>query len=82
MYRPIESVLKDTPDLLKYKEVVDRVESPLVAMETPKHSQMVCFWGEEDTYGHVECEYGQGVRLKTRGDSVLIGRRDQLMGVA
>ena len=50
------------------------VRSPLTDLEAPRHSHSLCFWGEEDTYNHVECEHGQGVRLKTRGDSLLIGK--------
>ena len=60
--------------MLTFAQVCERVKSDLVAMETASHAQSLCFWGEEDDYNHVECEAGQRVRLKTRGDSILIGK--------
>ena len=65
--------MKGTSDLLTHDEVIKRVHSPLVDYETPSHAHSLCLWGEDDVYSSVECEYGQGVRLKTRGDSIFIG---------
>ncbi len=48
--------------------------SPLADYVAPSHAESLCFWGEEDQYEHVEIEYGQSVRLKTKGDSPFIGK--------
>ncbi|XP_019858664.1 PREDICTED: arpin-like [Amphimedon queenslandica] len=67
-----KTVAKGTPDTLSYAEVCERVHSDLVGFETASHSQSICFWGENESYDHVECSPGQRIRLKTRGDSLLI----------
>uniref|UniRef100_A0A1X7SS81 Arpin n=1 Tax=Amphimedon queenslandica TaxID=400682 RepID=A0A1X7SS81_AMPQE len=54
------------------RSVCERVHSDLVGFETGSHSQSICFWGENESYDHVECSPGQRIRLKTRGDSLLI----------
>lgn len=50
------------------------MNSEVADMEKASHAQSLCFWGDAEGYGHVECDYGQGVRLKTKGDSVFIGK--------
>lgn len=62
-----------TPDVLDYQQVKERLQSPLMTLVTPAHAHTICFWAEEETYEHVDLEFGQAVRLKTRGDCPLIG---------
>ncbi len=69
-----EPEAKGTPDLLTYEELKRRVQSSLADYVAPSHAQSLCFWGEEEQYDHVEIEYGQPVRLKTKGDSPFIGK--------
>ena len=40
----------------------------------PLHADWLVAWGEEKDHDHVEVEFGDQVRLKTRGDSPLIGK--------
>ena len=69
----LESELKRSPDTLTYEQARDILQCPLTDHVTPGHAHSLCMWGEEELYGHVEVEFGQKVRLKTRGDSCLIG---------
>lgn len=50
-----------------------RIQTALSDFVPPAHAGTLCFWGEESTYDHVEIDYGQGVRLKTKGDSPFLG---------
>lgn len=68
-----EQETKITADTVDYQKVVAIIQSPLSSLVRPTHSGELCLWGEEDAYNHVEMEYGQQIRLKTRGDSPLIG---------
>ena len=65
---------KGTPDILDFGELSQRIQSPLGGLVPPLHAQTLCFWGEEQVYEHVEMDFRQPVRLKTRGDCPLIGR--------
>ena len=65
----VESEANGTPDILDFAEVSRRIQTALVDFVPPAHAGTLCFWGEESTYDHVEVDYGQGVRLKTKGDS-------------
>ena len=63
-----------TADTVDYKAVVSLLECSLTPLVSPSHSGELCLWGEEETYSHVEVEYGQPIRVKTRGNSPLIGQ--------
>lgn len=63
---------KGTPDILDFGELSQRIQSPLGGLVPPLHAQTLCFWGEEQVYEHVEMDFRQPVRLKTRGDCPLI----------
>ena len=39
----------------------------------PLHANWLVVWGEEKDHDSMEVEFGDQVRLKTRGDSPLIG---------
>ena len=39
------------------------------------HTNWLVMWGDEKDHDHMEVEFGDQVRLKTRGDSPLIGRK-------
>ena len=69
----IETEAKGTPDILDFAEVRQRIQTALADFVPPAHAGTLCFWGEESTYDHVEIDYGQGVRLKTKGDSPFLG---------
>lgn len=69
----LESEAKGTPDILDFAEVRQRIQTALFDLVPPAHAGTLCFWGEESTYDHVEVDYGQGVRLKTKGDSPFLG---------
>ena len=69
-----EQETKVAPDTVDYKAVVSLLNCPLSSFVTPTHSGVLCLWGEEDAYSHVEVEYGQQIRVKTRGNSPLIGQ--------
>lgn len=69
----VETESKGMPDILDFAEVRRRTQSSLVDFVPPTHAGTLCFWGEESTYDHVEIDYGQGVRLKTKGDSPFLG---------
>ena len=68
-----EQETKVTADTVDYQKVVDLLNSRLSPLVRPTHAGELCLWGEEDAYNHVEIEYGQHIRLKTRGNSPLIG---------
>ena len=70
-----EQETKVTADTVDYQKVADLLRCPLSPLASPAHAGELCLWGEEGTYDHVELEYGQQVRLKTRGNSPLIGER-------
>ena len=40
----------------------------------PLHADWLVAWGEEKDHDHIEVAFGDQVRLKTRGDSPLIGK--------
>lgn len=63
---------KVTADTVDYQKVVDLLNSRLSPLVRPTHAGELCLWAEEDAYNHVEIEYGQHIRLKTRGNSPLI----------
>lgn len=63
---------KVTADTVDYRKVISLLYCPLSPLATPTHSGGLCLWGEEDTYSHIDVEYGQPIRLKTRGNSPLI----------
>lgn len=42
----------------------------------PLHANWLVMWGEEKDHDHMEVEFGDQVRLKTRGDSPLIGMKN------
>ena len=69
-----EPEAKGTPDTLDFKGASQKIQSPLLEFVSPIHAQSLCFWGDEQTYDHVELDYGQSVRLKTKGDSPFIGK--------
>ena len=69
-----ETVTTVTPDTLTFDEICQKVKSELCELEKAGHAHSLCFWGGDDNYSHVECEYGQAIRLKTAGDSVFIGK--------
>ena len=73
----IETEAKGTPDILDFSEVRQRLQTALSDFVSPAHAGTLCFWGEESTYDHVEIDYGQGVRLKTKGDSPFLGESDR-----
>ena len=77
----IETEAKGTPDILDFVEVHRRIQTALTDFVPPAHAGTLCFWGEESTYDHVEVDYGQGVRLKTRGDSPFLGENFRLICV-
>jgi len=41
----------------------------------PLHSNWLVVWGEEKDHDHIDVEFGDQIRLKTRGDSPLIGMK-------
>ena len=61
--------------MVVYQKVCQLTHSPLSDMVTPAHAGELCLWGDEGTYDHVEIEYGQQIRLKTRGNSPFIGKQ-------
>jgi hypothetical protein len=70
-YKQETKVEADTVD---YKTVMSLLHCQLSSLVTPTHSGALCLWGEEEAYSHVEVEYGQPIRAKTRGNSPLIGQ--------
>ena len=70
----IESETKKSPDTVTFEQSRDLLKSGLSDLVAPSHTHSICMWGEEKVYGHVEVEFGQTVRLKTRGNSCLIGK--------
>ena len=68
-----ENEAKGTPDILDFAEVRRRIQTTLADFVPPAHAGTLCLWGEESTYDHVEVDYGQAVRLKTKGDSPFLG---------
>jgi hypothetical protein len=68
-----KTVAKVTPDTLTFDEVVMKITSKVSELERAGHAHSLCLWGDEETYNHVECHYGQMIRLKTLGDSSFIG---------
>ena len=68
-----ETQAKGQHDILDYGEVCRRLHCKLTDLVRAEHSQCVVLWGEEEAYDHVELEFGQPVRLKTKGDSPFIG---------
>ena len=72
----VETEAKGTPDILDFAEVRRRMQTALADFVPPAHAGTLCFWGKESTYDHVEIDYGQGVRLKTKGDSPFLGEPD------
>ena len=74
----IETEAKGTPDILDFAEVRRRLQTALTDLVPPAHAGTLCFWGEESTYDHVEVDYGQGVRLKTKGDSPFLGESQRI----
>ncbi len=69
---------KEAADTLNFSQVQSRLASALANFVTPSHSQTLCLWGAESSYNHVELEHGTPVRLKTKGNSLFIGRRTVL----
>jgi hypothetical protein len=67
-----KTVAKVTPDTLTFDEVVMKITSKVSELERAGHAHSLCLWGDEETYNHVECHYGQMIRLKTLGDSSFI----------
>ena len=65
--------MKRSPDTVTFDQASGILKCGLTDFVAPSHAQSLCVWGEESVYGHVEVEFGQSVRLKTRGDSCLIG---------
>ena len=72
---PPEEETKVAADMVDYQKVCHLTRSPLSDMVAPAHAGELCLWGDEGTYDHVEIEYGQQVRLKTRGNSPFIGEQ-------
>lgn len=72
---PPEQETKVAADMVDYQKVCQLIRSPLSDMVTPAHAGELCLWGDEGTYDHVEIEYGQQIRLKTRGNSPFIGNQ-------
>ena len=45
----------------------------------PLHANWLIVWGDEKDHDQMEVEFGDQVRLKTRGDSPLIGMKLHLV---
>lgn len=64
--------VKSASDALSFQDVCQCLPLPLVRLFPAAHSHAFCFLGDEDTYDHLDLQYGQSVRLKTKGDSLFI----------
>lgn len=73
MHSHTETEAKGSSDILDYSEVCRRLSSPLKEFVPAAHAHTLCLWGEERVFDHIELGHGQQVRLKTKGDSVLLG---------
>ena len=64
---------KGSHDILGYGEVCKRLQCTLTGLIKVDHAQCIAFWGDETTYDHINLAIGQQVRLKTEGNSPIIG---------
>ena len=72
-YMFTESEAKGIHDIMSYQDVKSTFSGKLAEFITPQHANWLVVWGEEKDHDHVELEFGDQVRLKTRGDCPLIG---------
>lgn len=63
---------KSASDALSFQDVCQCLPPSLVKLFPAAHSHALCFLGDEDTYDHLDLQYGQPVRLKTKGNSLFI----------
>lgn len=61
-------------DVLTYKDAAEllRTGTDIDTWSTPKHSHCLVLWSSEDAIKDVEIEFGQRVRVRTRGNGPLI----------
>lgn len=71
----IESEAKGEHDIMSCQDVKRAIGGKLADFVAPLHADWLVVWGEEKDHDHIEVEFGDQVRLKTRGDSPLIGMK-------
>jgi len=74
-----ESEAKGVHDIMSYQDVKSTFSGKLAEFITPQHANWLVVWGEEKDHDHVELEFGDQVRLKTRGDCPLIGKEQSIL---
>ena len=65
--------MKSASDVLSFEDVYQSLPPLLVKLFPTAHSHTLCFLGDDETYDHLDFQFGQSVRLKTKGDSPFVG---------
>ena len=68
-----EAEAKGEHDIMNCQDVKRAVAGTMADFVPPLHANWLVLWGEEKDHDSMEVEFGDQVRLKTRGDSPLIG---------
>lgn len=74
-----EAEAKGEHDIMSCEDVRRTISGKMTEFVPSKHSNWLVLWGDEKDHDHMEVEFGDQVRLKTRGDSPLIGTKLYLL---
>ena len=67
-----EAEAKGEHDIMSCQDVKRAIAGKMADFVPPLHVNWLVVWGEEKDHDNMEVEFGDQVRLKTRGDSPLI----------